>query len=126
MPRMKKKEVIAAINAFPGKEDITDGKYNDLCNLLKMLQGGDVEPKPPILLEQSVAKSPQIRFESRIPKRNMFLADAIRDERDAIALRAELTKREHKGKIKTVTTVKHMDITENGDWLTEFIIDLKE
>ena len=67
----------------------------------------------------------QIRLENRIPKRNVFLADSFRNERDAKVLNKEIGKREHKGKIKCITTIKHMEVTESGDWLTEFIIEMK-
>ncbi len=67
----------------------------------------------------------QIRLENKIPKRNTFLSDTYRDERDALILNAEIGKREHKGKIETITTIKHMVVDADGFWVTEFIIDLK-
>ncbi len=74
-------------------------------------------------LEQPVT---QIKLTSKIPKRNTFLPDAYRDERDAEVLRGEIGKREHKGKIKTIITIKQMDVSSDGFWITEFTIDLKE
>lgn len=66
-----------------------------------------------------------IRLESRRKKRNIFLSDNYRNELDAAILNKEIGKREHKGKIKTITTIKHVDVTAEGDWLTEFIIEMK-
>ena len=112
MARMKKNEVIDALNA-KGVE-IPDGMgYNDLCKLLK---GSGDEP---------VIKPRQIKLTNKIPKRRMFLADSIRNERDTEFLNRELRKREHKGKVTKVVTTKHYDVID-GNWLTEFIIDLKE
>ena len=71
-------------------------------------------------------KGNTINLVSKIPKRNTFLSDSVRDERDAEVLRAEAGKREHKGKLKTITTVKHMEVSEDGFWVTEFAIELKE
>lgn len=68
----------------------------------------------------------QIKLANKIQKRNTFLADAIRNERDAEYLNATIGRREYKGKIKTVTTVKHYEVDEDGFFVTEFTIDLKE
>ena len=66
-----------------------------------------------------------VRIENRRKKRNMFLADAVRMEDDVKFLNKEIGKREYKGKIVKITTIKHCEVTPEGDWLTEFIIDLK-
>jgi len=76
--------------------------------------------------DKVLEKPRQIKLFNKMPKRNTFLPNAYRDERDAIVLNAEIGKRQHKGKIKTITTIKHMDIDKQGFWVTEFIIDLKE
>lgn len=60
-----------------------------------------------------------------IPKRNIFLADAVRMERDLAFLNAEIGQRKYKGKIKSITTIKHCEVID-GNWVTEFDIELKE
>ena len=65
-----------------------------------------------------------IHLENRIPKKRMFLADVIRDERDRQALSTELRKKCYKGRIVRVTTVKHYELVDDC-WLTEFEIELK-
>ena len=89
------------------------------------------EAKEPVnFKEPEPAKSEprQIRFENRIPKRNIFLADSYRAERDAKALEdkiREIGLPNYKRNALCVTTIKHMVIDEQGDWVTSFIIDLK-
>ncbi len=98
--------------------------YNVLCRMLKeaTIDLSEEEPEPKI-----------IKLESRIAKRNTFLADAVRDKRDADVLNNEIgsiiaggVKRKYKGKIAKVTTIKHWGVTDKGDFLTEFIIELKD
>ncbi len=131
MARLKKSEVIEALNLIPGYERVEDGDYNNLCRLLKQrtkffedVPTGPIASHPADIT--STPKPPkQIRLTNSIPKRNMFRLDAIRNEKDMEVLNKELVKREHKGKIKTVTTIKHMDVIDRN-WVTEFIIELKE
>lgn len=133
MPKkMKKVEVIAALKE-KGIEFDEGTKYNDLCKLLKEAKASVVNSDPHALTQDGlddmgdpVVKPPvePIYLESRIPKRNIFLADSVRDERDSAVLRQEITKRVYKGKITKITTVKHMQLVD-GCWLTEFVIELK-
>jgi len=67
----------------------------------------------------------RIELVSKVQKRNTFMPDAHRDERDLAILRAEIGNRRYKGKIKTITTVKQMDVDKDGFWITEFTIELK-
>lgn len=66
----------------------------------------------------------QIKLVSKIPKRNTFMADKHRDERDSEVLNKAVGGREYRGKIKTITRVKHMQVSKDGFWVTDFIIDL--
>lgn len=69
----------------------------------------------------------QVKIVSKVNKKDRgFVSDTYRNELDADVLREEITKREHKGKVKTITTIKHMDLTIEGEYVTEYIIDLKE
>lgn len=120
MARMTKVLVIEALTKASVEFD-EKGKYNDLCKLLKAQETTETpEPKT-----EDVALTSPVRIENRRKKRNTFLADAVRDENDKTFLNVELRKRIYKGKIKTVTTIKHYDLID-GDVVTEFIIDLKE
>ncbi len=118
MARMKKTEVIEALTKL-GIEFDTNGKYNDLCKLLKAQT---------ITAEIVVADraTTQIKITNRLKKRNTFLADAVRDERDREFLNKEISQRKYKGKLKDVHTIKHYEVSADGYWVTEFIIDLKE
>ncbi len=120
MARMRKAEVIAALRAA-GVEVHGDEKYNDLCRLLKA--NTDAPAKPTEQKEDAPAGT--VRIENRRKKRNTFLADSVRDDDDKRFLNAEISQRKYKGKLKTITTIKHYDVID-GAWLTEFIIDLKE
>ncbi len=115
---MKKPEVIKILTEAGIVFDENDN-YGKLLALVRSLPGA------PVVEDEPEEKS-QIKFTSKIPKRNQFLADKHRDERDAEVLRAEASKRDYRGKIKTISTIKHMDVNEDGDFVTEFIIDLKE
>lgn len=95
-------------------------------NELRALYKATTPPCPRATPPEEPAAPTGFRLESKIRKRNTFLGDAVRDERDKEVLHAEIGKRQYKGKIKTVTTIKHMDVTEDGFWLTEFVVDLKE
>ncbi len=117
MSRMKKAAVIIALKEA-GVEFDENTKYNDLCRLLKSQQTDDI-------LEPSAIPN-QIKIANKIKKRNTFQPDAVRNERDADFLNAEIGKREHKGKIKRITTVKEIDVDSDGYWITTFTIDLKE
>lgn len=68
----------------------------------------------------------QIRITNRMKKRSNFMGDAVRNERDTAFLNKEISKREYKGKIETVTTIKHYGVSDDGFVVTDFIIDLKE
>ncbi len=87
--------------------------------------GSPVDFKEP----EPVKVSPhQIRFENRIPRRNIFLAESYRDERDNKALEdkiREIGLPNYKRNVLCITIIKHMVVSESGDWVTEFIIDLK-
>lgn len=74
----------------------------------------------------SMAKPLEVKLVNKIQKRNIYFPDSYRDERDLKVLHAEIGKRQHKGKIKTITTIKHMEVDSDGFWVTEFIIELKE
>lgn len=67
-----------------------------------------------------------IKITNRLKKRNTFLADSVRDQRDAEFLNAEISQRKYKGRLLTVTTVKHYVVSADGFWVTEFVIELKD
>ena len=84
-----------------------------------------LEAKEPVIIETGPK---QVRFENRMPKRNIFLAESYRDERDTTALNDKIRvigKQNFKRNVLCVTTIKHMVVDEQGDWVTEFIIDMK-
>ena len=118
MARMKKAEVIEELTKL-GFEFDASGKYNDLCKLLKVYSGPDRPTGP-------AAKANQITIVNRLKKRPTFLSDAVRDQRDDEFLNRELSKREHKGKILRTTRIKEYEVSDDGYWVTKFIIDLKE
>lgn len=133
MAKKRKKQVIEELKAI-GIEFNPKAKYKDLCELLRTVSSAPSSlPEPTISKERAekrgdtpvCRKGNQITIVNKIPKRNTFLADSVRDERDAEKLRAEIGKREHKGKIKRITTVKEMEVSKDGFWVTEFVIDLK-
>lgn len=78
----------------------------------------------PVPMPEPIAEPVQVRISNRRQKRNTFFADAVRDESDRDFLNAEIGLRKYKGKLKTVTTIKHIEPID-GEWITEFIIDLK-
>jgi len=123
MARKTRVKVIEELTAREIEFDI-DGKYNDLCRLLK--EDDKIVDK---IVSTNKSKKPQkptqIKLVSRILKRNTFLSDQHRDERDAEVLRKKIGGREYKGKLKTITTIKNMDVSDDGYWVTEFVIDLK-
>jgi hypothetical protein len=135
MANISKKEVIRRLGDFNVIIDgITD--YKVLCGMLRevttrvpveettpepVVQEPSPEPEP--IVEESMPTI--IHLESRIPKRNTFLADAVRDDRDAVVLNTELRNRIHKGKVVKIVTTKYAEVTADGDWLTEFDIELK-
>ena len=119
MARMEKEQIVEDLKTL--KVDFDEkAKYWDLYKLLKSVtnpdSSGDDEP---------AIKPRQIKLTNRIPKRRMFLGDAIRNERDTEFLNKEIGKREHKGKILRITTIKECEVID-GNWVTDFIIDLKE
>lgn len=120
MARMKKAEVIAELKALGVEFDTDD--YNELCSLRKKAIEGSLpkESTPP------TAEPKQITIVNRIRKRPTFLADSVRNERDAEFLNKEIGQRKHKGKLLRVTTVKEYVLSADGHWETTFIIDLKE
>ncbi len=118
MARMKKTEVIEALTKL-GVEFDAEGKYNELCRLLKAHTGPE-GPKPPAL------ESKQITIVNRLMKRNTFLADAVRDQRDDEFLNREIGQRKYKGKLLRTTRIKEYVVSADGYWVTTFIIDLKE
>lgn len=76
-----------------------------------------VEPKP--------VEPKRVKLSNRMKKRNIFLADSVRDERDKTFINNELHKREYKNKIAKVTTIKYYQLVDEM-WQTDFIIELKE
>ena len=126
MANISKKDVIKRLDDLGVcTGGITD--YKVLCEMLK----GATMPEP--VAEKPADPTPEpetaigggVHLESRIPKRNTFLADSVRDDRDAVVLNTELRKRIHKGKVVKIVTTKYAEVTAEGDWLTEFDIYLK-
>ena len=125
MARMKKAEVIERLTVL-GVAFKPGDPYNSLCDLLKRHSdpNEDGDRTDPAIPNCSV-KPKQIKITNRLKKRNTFLADAVRDERDAEFLNREIGKRIHKGKLLRVTRIKEYVVSADGFWETEFIIDLK-
>lgn len=143
---MKKPELIEALRA-KGAEFDENENYGRLLHLLKTLQKEtpvivtpfNPEPEPETSpekfdgfdvkypdSEEEVKKEP-IKFVSKIVKRDHgHVSDSFRDDIDSDALRVEVRKLGYKPKIKTITRIKHMDLTAEGEYVTEFILDLKE
>lgn len=117
MARMTKEKVIEALRAIPDFNFDENAKYSELCKMLEAQSGPEDSPPP-------TAK--QIKITNRIKKRPTFMGDAVRNQHDTEFLNIELRKREHKGKIKRVTTIKEYDVSADGYLVTEFIIDLKD
>lgn len=67
-----------------------------------------------------------VHIENRLKKRNTFLADSVRNDRDTAFLNAEIGQRKYKGKIVSITTKKYCEVSSEGDWVTTFDIELKE
>jgi hypothetical protein len=67
-----------------------------------------------------------VHIENRIRKRNIFLADSVRNERDVAFLNKEIGQRKYKGKIVSITTIKYCEVSAEGEWVTSFDIELKE
>ncbi len=119
MARMKKAEVIEALRAIPDFNFDENAKYNELCKMLKNIAPDPVDPTPP------TAEPKQIVITNRLKKRPTFLADSVRDQRDDEFLNREISKREHKGKLLRTTRIKEYEVSDDGYWVTKFIIDLK-
>ncbi len=120
MARMKKAEVIAELTSL-GVAFKASEKYNDLCNLLKRHRDSNDDGD-----RTNTATPTQLKITNRLKKRPTFLADAVRDQRDDEFLNRELSKREHKGKILRTTRIKEYEVSDDGYWVTSFIIDLKD
>ena len=121
-----KKEQVVRILTEAGIVFNENDNYGKLLALVRSLPGAPIVEDEPEEKTEEVKKPVQIKFVSKIPKRNQFLADKHRDERDAEVLRAEASKRDYRGKLKTITTIKHMNVNAEGNFVTEFILDLKE
>ena len=120
MARLKKEVVIAKLIEL-GVSVEPNAKYNDLCKLLKAKTVPDNEQTKPEEEEQPK----QIRIVNKIRKHNTFVGDAVRNDRDTTFLNHEIRQIKYKGKIKRITTIKECDVSDDGYWVTEFIIDLK-
>lgn len=116
MPRMSRVKVIAALRAIPGVEFDANAEYKDLVLLLQE-KTLEVEPEP--------VEPKKIEMTAKWPKRNTFLPDPVRDDRDTEFLNKELRKREHKGKVVRVTRIKEYEVID-GFWITRFIIEVRE
>lgn len=127
MANISKKEVLKRLSDLGIETGCTD--YGVLCKMLKDAAEQhrtvvDTEESSPESVAEEVTPL-NIHLESRIPKRNTFLADAVRTDRDALVLNTEIRKRIYKGKIAKITTVKYIEPVD-GDWLTTFDIELKD
>ena len=120
MARKTREVVIDELNAL-GVPVIPDAKYDDLCRLLKQYSDPNEEGNQP-----SPTGPEPLKIVNRLKKRNTFLADAVRDERDAEFLNKEIGQRKYKGQLLRVTRIKEYVVSDDGYWETKFIIDLKE
>ena len=90
--------------------------YQELCDMLKAANVEDEQPAGPVI----------VHIENRIKKRNTFLADSVRNDSDERFLNAEIGQRIYKGKIFSITTKKYCVVSDEGEWVTTFDIELKE
>ena len=67
----------------------------------------------------------QVVLTNRQKKKRVFLGDSIRDENDTAFINKERRKREYKGRIIRITTVKEYEVSADGFLETEFVIELK-
>ncbi len=109
---------------------VTDN-YQELCGLLKDATKVDDSPEEGITISLPESDAPEetssvVTIVNRIKMRNVFLADSVRNERDATFLNAELRKRIYKGKVDKIVTIKHYDRNDEGEFVTEFDIVLKD
>ena len=121
MARMKKTEVVEALRAIPNFDFDEHLNYNALCKLLK-----DAATVPADPGSEEVEAPTQITIVNRLKKRNTFLADAVRDQRDDEFLNREISQRKYKGKLLRTTRTKEYVVSADGYWVTTFIIDLKD
>jgi len=104
---------------------VTTDDYKELCGMLK--DATAISPATEADLIGDTEESPVfIHLESRIKKRNIFLADEVRAKRDKAILDAEINKQKYKGKIASITTKKYIEVSAEGEWVTEFDIELKD
>lgn len=127
MGKMKKDDVIEAL-AKTGVPFDVNADYNDLYKLLK---SKDV-PVDPTKTEQpgnqstSVIEEPtEIRIVSKMKKGNNYVNDAYRNERDQDALRAQIGRREYRGRIVMIVTTKYMEVDEDRNLVTIMVVHLK-
>jgi len=90
--------------------------YRELCGMLEAATVEDEQPASPVI----------VHIENRIKKRPTFLGDSVRNDRDKQFLNAEISKRIYKGKIFSITTKKYCEVSDEGEWVTTFDIELKE
>lgn len=135
MARKTKEVVIEELVAL-GVSVEPDAKYNDLCKSLKEAiagnlaeeQSDEILPPGPVPQDEPTgAGTPnQIEITNRLKKRPVFMADAVRDERDKEFLNKEIGQRQYKGRLLRVTTVKEYEVSDDGFWITKFTIELKD
>jgi len=132
MANISKNAVKMELNRLGVKFD-TDN-YQELCSLLK-----DSSLKPEsrdsfkddldtaLATEDEAESIPVVvRIENRIRKRNVFLADSVRNDNDERFLNAEISQRKYKGKIFAITTTKYCVVSDEGEWVTTFDIEMKD
>ncbi len=96
------------------------------CRTCKSKDIQDNYVNPEASGSEAVEVPTQIKITNRLKKRNTFLADAVRDERDDEFLNREISQRKYKGKLLRTTRIKEYVVSADGFWVTNFIIDLKE
>jgi hypothetical protein len=123
MANKSKNQVKEELNAL-GVPFSTDN-YKELCEMLTDAldsSATNIEDAPP-----ETAPGPVIvTIVNKVKKRNVFLADSVRDENDKRFLHKEIGQRKYKGKIDQIVTIKHCERNAEGEWVTEFDIVLKD
>ena len=91
--------------------------YRELCDMLDAANVEDEQPEDSPVV---------VHIENRIKKRNVFMADSVRNDSDERCLNDEISKRKYKGKIFAITIKKYCDKSDEGEWVTTFDIELKD
>ena len=95
------------------------------CSSCKSVDILDNYVEPAKKIDTPAQRPTQVVLTNRQKKKRVFLGDSIRDENDTAFINKERRKREYKGRIIRITTVKEYEVSADGFLETEFVIELK-